>query len=257
MNHDFDGLREWYGRKLDATSAGAPGGLHGVDRLSILARDLPRCPCSRQGTRADGRPGRHLRHRPGAGQRDHRTDLARYADAAGKMLPELPADERFTFQITFPVRRLRRHGLEAVGSAQDDRVLRFCPQVQAKLGAIPGHRNVPGHAARAARRRTISRSSSSCSRPPNRSGCSSSRKQLQVKAMAERHVLLPADHRHEDRPAAGRDRDRSRQGRRARPEPAAGRRGHLRRGRRQLTSTASTSPAAATKSSRRSSAASV
>ncbi len=120
----------------------------------------------------------------------------------------------------------------------------------AEAASHSGHSNVPGHATRLARRRPVS------GRVHHRldrrhPGNSGHRPAGSNQGDAERDVRVPADHRREDRPAADRNRHRPRQGGRAgasicsRSAPTSARPWAA------TSSTASTSPAAATRSFRR------
>ena len=129
---------------------------------------------------------------------------------------------------------------------------RSCPRCSRRCATIPGIRTLPGAAAGAAGRRPVP--GRVRHRLDRRARADPGvRAPAPAEGRAERHVRLPADHRHQDRPAAVRDRDRPRQGGRARPQPAAGRRRPRRPWWAATSSTASTSTAAATRSSRRSS----
>ena len=145
-----------------------------------------------------------------------------FADAAGKVFQSFPQTD-FTFQITFPNNgfggmvlkpwdQRKETAFEIAAGAgktrHDSRDSRCFPSCRLPCPAA----GIPGR-------------DSSCSRPKSRSACWNLPSNLQAKGDGEQELLFPADHRHQDRPAAGRSRDRPRQGRRARFELAARRRG--------------------------------
>ena len=114
INRRFDSLRDGYTRALARTlalpagRADVVGDRRAADRavLHVLAA----------GAGAGRGPGRRLRDRPGRAERDDRADEAlRRADQ--RRLPGTLPEAAGTFQITFPTRRLRRHGHQAVERA--------------------------------------------------------------------------------------------------------------------------------------------
>src|SRR5438094_2319517 len=68
-------------------------------------------------------------------------DTIRYADAAGKVFQNIP-DTRFTFQLTFPDNGFGGMVLKPWGVRKTP-TKAYLPQVQAKLGAIPGIQMFP------------------------------------------------------------------------------------------------------------------
>ena len=74
VNRTFDRLRDWYGRQLDRTLQMRPAVYVAWIGLSLIALIFSKNVPLGQGTRADGRSGRHLRHRRRAGQRHDRAD---------------------------------------------------------------------------------------------------------------------------------------------------------------------------------------
>ena len=119
--------------------------------LSLL--DRPDVHDVAQGTRARRGPGRHLRHRRGRGRCDDRPDqpsTPRRSTGSCMSVPET----RHTFQITFPDNGFGGLVLKPWGERKRT-VFQILPEVQQKLSAHPGHPDVPGHAAGAARRRPV------------------------------------------------------------------------------------------------------
>ena len=68
-------------------------------------------------------------------------DTIRYADAAGKVFQDIP-DTRFTFQLTFPDNGFGGMVLKPWGVRKTP-TKAYLPQIQAKLGAIPGIQMFP------------------------------------------------------------------------------------------------------------------
>src|SRR4029453_9725641 len=68
-------------------------------------------------------------------------DTIRYADAAGKIFQDIP-DTRFTFQLTFPDNGFGGMVLKPWGVRKTP-TKAYLPQIQAKLGAIPGIQMFP------------------------------------------------------------------------------------------------------------------
>ena len=71
-----------------------------VGRSSIAA-DHSVLPVLAEGAGADGRPGRHLRHRPGGAELHHRPDQAATPTQVNEVFDSFPETEH-TFQLTFP-----------------------------------------------------------------------------------------------------------------------------------------------------------
>ena len=156
--------------------------------LSLLA--VPHVHDVAQGTGPARGSGRHLRHRRGRGQRDHRPDRAATRRRSTDVLLSVPETE-LHLSAHPPERRLRRHGGEAWGERKRT-IFEILPEVQEKLHLIPGIRMLPGAPARAARRRPVPGRVRDLPRPPSPSRSSRFAEQLQQKAVAERHVRLPA-----------------------------------------------------------------
>ena len=141
VNRTFDRFRDWYGRHLDRTLARASGRLYGLDRPDASRGDLFVVTMSpREGARADGRSGRHLRHHDRAGERDHRRHdpLCRCGRQSFSAVP----DTRFTFQLTFPGNGFGGMVLKPWGVRKKPSK-NYLPQVQQKLGGIPGIQMFP------------------------------------------------------------------------------------------------------------------
>ena len=98
----------------------------------------------------------------------------------GKSFTDIP-DTRFTFQITFPDSGFGGMVLKPWGERKTP-TKDYLPEVQQKLGAIPGIQMFPIMPARFPAV-TISRSASSSPRPPSRNAFWSSRSRSSSKAM--------------------------------------------------------------------------
>ena len=148
VNRTFDRFRDWYGSHLDRTLAARPAvyavwiGLSVLGGLFWYMSPNELAPTEDQGVIFG------IMTAPANATID---DTIRYADAAGKVFLDLP-DTRFTFQITNPSGGFGGMVLKPWGVRKTPTAA-YLPQVMGKLGAIPGHPNVSGHAAGASRRR--------------------------------------------------------------------------------------------------------
>jgi multidrug efflux pump len=137
VNHAFDRLREWYGGKLDATLRSRPAvyaawiGLTIIAAIMFLllpmfaAKEL--APTEDQGV---------IFGIMTASANSTIEQTSGFADAAGKVFSSFPQTE-FTFQLTFP-----NNGFSGLvmkpWDQRKETAFDLMPQVQAKLGTIPG-----------------------------------------------------------------------------------------------------------------------
>jgi multidrug efflux pump len=137
VNHAFDRLREWYGGKLDATLRSRPAvyaawiGLTIIAAIMFLlmpmfaAKEL--APTEDQGV---------IFGIMTASANSTIEQTSGFADAAGKVFASFPQTE-FTFQLTFP-----NNGFSGLvmkpWDQRKETAFDLMPQVQAKLGTIPG-----------------------------------------------------------------------------------------------------------------------
>jgi multidrug efflux pump len=137
VNHAFDRLRDWYGRKLDATLNARPAvytawiGLTLIAALMFLlmpmfaAKEL--APTEDQGV---------IFGIMTASANSTIEQTSGFADAAGKVFGSFPQTE-FTFQLTFPSNGFSGLVLKPWDQRKET-AFDLMPQVQAKLGTIPG-----------------------------------------------------------------------------------------------------------------------
>src|SRR5881398_1311642 len=142
VNRTFDRFCDWYGSHLDRTLAARPavyavwiglsllGVLFWVMIPSFASKEL--APTEDQGVIFG------IITAPANATID---DTIRYADAAENVFLGLP-DTRFTFQITFPSNGFGGMVLKPWGVRKTP-TKAYLPQVQAKLGAIPGIQMFP------------------------------------------------------------------------------------------------------------------
>ena len=150
VNRTFDRFRDWYGSHLDRTLQRAAGGLCGVG--GAVAPGGPLLPAVAEGTGADGRSRRHLRHHDRAGQRDHR----RHDPLRRRRRKNFPRYSGHAVHLSTHLsrQRFRRNGAEAVGRPQNaDRSL--SPGGAGKTWSHPRNPNVSGHALRSSGRRQL------------------------------------------------------------------------------------------------------
>ena len=138
VNRTFDRFRNWYGRHLDRTLQ-ARGAVYLIwGALSLLAvlfyvqSPKEQAPAEDQGVIFG------IMTAPANATID---DTIRYADAAGQIFRDVP-DTRFTFQITFPDTGFGGMVLKPWG-VRKTKTEDYLPQVQMKLGAIPGIQMFP------------------------------------------------------------------------------------------------------------------
>jgi multidrug efflux pump len=140
VNHTFDRLRDWYGRKLDATLRVRPAVYTAWIGLALLAalffkwsmgaKEL--APTEDQGVIfgiVDAPANATIEQ------------TSAFADAAGKIFMGFPQTE-FTFQITFPNNGFGGMVLKPWDQRKET-AFQLLPQVQAKLGTIPGIQMFP------------------------------------------------------------------------------------------------------------------
>src|SRR5256885_1787402 len=138
VNRTFDRFRDWYGRHLDRTLAARPAvytvwiGLSLLGALFWYMSPNELAPTEDQGVIFG------IVTAPANATID---DTIRYADAAGKIFHDIP-DTRFTFQITNPDQGFGGMVLKPWGTRKTP-TKAYLPQIQAKLGAIPGIQMFP------------------------------------------------------------------------------------------------------------------
>ena len=138
VNRTFDRFRDWYGSHLDRTLAARPAvytvwiGLSLLAILFYMKSEKEQAPTEDQGVIFG------IVTAPANATID---DTIRYADAAGKIFMDVP-DTRFTFQITNPDSGFGGMVLKPWGVRKTPTAA-YLPEMQAKLGAIPGIRMFP------------------------------------------------------------------------------------------------------------------
>src|SRR3954449_11181274 len=142
VNRTFDRFRDWYGNHLDRTLNARPAVYIVWGAITVLAilmfvlipsfaqKEL--APTEDQGVIFG------IITAPANATID---DTIRYADAAGKIFNDIP-DTRFTFQLTFPDQGFGGMVLKPWGTRKTP-TKAYLPQIQAKLGAIPGIQMFP------------------------------------------------------------------------------------------------------------------
>ncbi len=142
VNRTFDRFREWYGGHLDRTLAARPAVYAvwiGLSLLAIMMYALmPTFAAKELAPTEDQGVIFGIITAPANATID---DTIRYADAAGKVFHDIP-DTRFTFQITFPDQGFGGMVLKPWGVRKTPTAA-YLPQVQQKLGAIPGIQMFP------------------------------------------------------------------------------------------------------------------
>jgi multidrug efflux pump len=142
VNRTFDRFRDWYGSHLDRT-LNARGAVYalwgGITFLAIIMFLLmPMFASKELAPTEDQGVIFGIITAPANATID---DTIRYADAAGKVFTSIP-DTRFTFQLTFPDSGFGGMVLKPWGERKTPTEA-YLPQVQMKLGAIPGIRMFP------------------------------------------------------------------------------------------------------------------
>src|SRR2546421_685082 len=142
VNRAFDRFREWYGTQLDR-SLGARGAIYALwGGLTVLAAIMfvlmPSFASKELAPTEDQGVIFGIITAPANATID---DTIRYADAAGKVFTSIP-DTRFTFQLTFPDSGFGGMVLKPWGERKTP-TADYLPQVQMKLGAIPGIQMFP------------------------------------------------------------------------------------------------------------------
>src|SRR6184192_928873 len=142
VNRTFDRFREWYGSHLDRTLNARPAVYLVWAGVSVLALFMfvmiPKFASKELAPTEDQGVIFGVMTAPANATID---DTIRYADAAGKVFHDIP-DTRFTFQITFPDNGFGGMVLKPWGVRKTPTAA-YLPQVQAKLGAIPGIQMFP------------------------------------------------------------------------------------------------------------------
>jgi multidrug efflux pump len=135
VNHVFEGLKEWYGKKLDASLKVRPAVYTAWIGLSILAAIFFKMSMSAKELAPTEDQGVIF----GIVQAPANATIEQtsaFADAAGKVFMEFP-QTRFTFQLTFPDNGFGGMVLKPWDQRKET-AFELLPQVQAKLGTIPG-----------------------------------------------------------------------------------------------------------------------
>ena len=142
VNRTFDRFRDWYGRHLDRTLNARPAVYvvwAGITALAIIMFILiPTFASKELAPTEDQGVIFGIVTAPANSTID---DTIRYADAAGKVFQNIP-DTRFTFQITNPDSGFGGMVLKPWGTRKTPTAA-YLPELQAKLGAIPGIRMFP------------------------------------------------------------------------------------------------------------------
>jgi multidrug efflux pump len=142
VNRTFDRFRDWYGSHLDRTLNARPGVYifwAGISLLAILMfAAIPKVGTKELAPKEDQGVIFGFITAPANATID---DTIRYADAAGKVFQDLP-DTRFTFQVTNPDQGFGGMVLKPWGVRKTP-TKAYLPQIQAKLGAIPGIQMFP------------------------------------------------------------------------------------------------------------------
>ncbi|HVF70598.1 MAG TPA: efflux RND transporter permease subunit [Chthoniobacterales bacterium] len=135
VNYVFEGLREWYGRKLDASLKVRPAVYTAWIGLSILAAIFLKMSMSAKELAPTEDQGVifGIVNAPANATIEQ---TSAFADAAGKMFMGFPQTE-FVFQLTFPDNGFGGMVLKPWDKRKET-AFELLPQVQAKLGTIPG-----------------------------------------------------------------------------------------------------------------------
>ncbi len=137
VNHLFDRLRDWYGRRLDATLRMRTAVYTAWIGLTIIAGImfflLPSFASKELAPTEDQGVIFGIVNAPANSTIEQ---TAAFADAAGKVFMSFPQTE-FTFQITFPSNGFGGMVLKP-WDEREETAFELLPQVQAKLGTVPG-----------------------------------------------------------------------------------------------------------------------
>ncbi|HEX8679538.1 MAG TPA: efflux RND transporter permease subunit, partial [Chthoniobacterales bacterium] len=137
VNHVFDGVRDWYGNKVDATLRMRPAvytAWIGLTLLSIIMFVmLPKMAVKELAPTEDQGVIFGIVQAP-ANSTIEQTSA--FADAAGKIFMGFPQTE-FVFQLTFPDQGFGGMVLKPWDQRKET-AFELLPQVQAKLGTVPG-----------------------------------------------------------------------------------------------------------------------
>ena len=142
VNRTFDRFRDWYGSHLDRTLQARPAvyvvwaGIFALAALMFIA--IPKVATKELAPKEDQGVIFGIITAPANATID---DTIRYADAAGEIFHSIP-DTRFTFQITNPSSGFGGMVLKPWGTRTTP-TAEYLPQVQAKLGTIPGIQMFP------------------------------------------------------------------------------------------------------------------
>src|SRR2546423_446667 len=142
VNRTFDRFRDWYGSHLDRTLNARPAVYifwAGVSLLALLMfAVIPKLGTKELAPKEDQGVIFGIITAPANATID---DTIRYADAAGKVFQNIQ-DTRFTFQLTFPDNGFGEMVWKPGGTRKTP-TKAYLPQIQAKLGAIPGIQMFP------------------------------------------------------------------------------------------------------------------
>jgi len=142
VNRTFDKFRDWYGEHLDRTLRARPAvyviwaGISLITLLMYMA--IPKVATKELAPKEDQGVIFGIMTASANATID---DTIRYADAAGKVFKDLK-DTRFTFQITNPTFGFGGMVLKPWGQRKTP-TKAYLPEVQQKLGAIPGIQMFP------------------------------------------------------------------------------------------------------------------
>jgi multidrug efflux pump len=142
VNRTFDRFRDWYGSHLDRTLNARPAVYifwAGISLFALLMFVMiPKMATKELAPKEDQGVIFGIITAPANATID---DTIRYADAAGEVFQSIP-DTRFTFQLTFPDNGFGGMVLKPWGVRKTP-TKAYLPQIQAKLGAIPGIQMFP------------------------------------------------------------------------------------------------------------------
>ena len=135
VNHTFERVREWYGKKLDASLQVRPAVYTAWIGLSILAAIFLKMSMSAKELAPTEDQGVIFGIVQAPANATIESTTA-FADAAGEIFMSFPQTE-FVFQITFPDNGFGGMVLKPWDQRKET-AFELLPQVQAKLGSIPG-----------------------------------------------------------------------------------------------------------------------